>query len=113
MHERGIALSVIEAVIRNGLEGQPLRIHVTGGETEPAAFADALLAHLESDPRWTAPRTEVVRGESVARCSGCAREFTASGSTASCPDCGSPALPGHGGEQIEIEALPDHGGVSG
>ncbi len=113
MHERGIALSVIEAVIRNGLEGQPLRIHVTGGETEPAAFADALLAHLESDPRWTAPRTEVVRGESVARCSGCATEFNASGSTASCPGCGAPALPEHGGEQIEIEALPDHSGVSG
>lgn len=105
MHEQGIAASVIEAVLRNGLARMPLRLLVTGGRSDPAAFDAALLSHLEADPRWAVARVEIVHQAVDTVCSGCARIVKGGAAGDACASCGAPPLPVSFAERIEVEAL--------
>ena len=103
MHEAGLAASVVEAVAREGLNGKPLRIFVSGGHGDPDAFDAALVAHIVADARWTDAPIAVEHTPQARVCSACSETFAGASDSADCPRCGGAALPAPGFEQIAIE----------
>lgn len=104
MHEQGIAASVIGTLLARDVRDARVRLHVSGGRTDSAAFDAALRAHLEADPRLTL-ELEIVHAPADFVCAWCAAPFVTSTQDTECPGCGGPPLPAAADEQLEIELL--------
>lgn len=103
MHEAGIARGIAETLREEGLLGVPVRVLVTGGHDEPAAFDASLLFHLGlAAPENDLALIRIVHLPSERWCSGCGLRFEAVGEV-DCPSCGAATMGTHIDERVEIE----------
>lgn len=103
MHEAGIARAIADTLRAEGLLGVPVRVLVTGGHDEPAAFDASLLFHLElAAPDVDLALLRIVHLPSGRWCPSCGERSEAAGE-ADCPACGSATMASQPDERIEIE----------
>lgn len=104
MHEAAIARAIAATLRDRALTERAVRIVVTGGHTEPAAFDAALLEQLgRARPQLDLDRIEVVHRPGELRCIDCGVTFP--DTLDACPTCRGPGLPGRMDESIAIEVL--------
>jgi Zn finger protein HypA/HybF involved in hydrogenase expression len=104
MHEAGLARAIAETIRQQGLVGARIRILVTGGHDDPAAFDSSLLFHLElAAPELDLGRIAIVHEPSERWCPSCGLRSKAVGD-ADCPACGRATMADRTEERIEIEA---------
>ncbi len=109
MHEAGIARAIAETLRTEGWLGVPVRVLVTGGHDEPAAFDASLLLHLElAAPEVDLALVSVVHLPSGRWCPSCGHRFEAVGEV-DCPVCGSATMGSQMDERIEIERVDGPG----
>jgi len=105
MHEAALAGTIAlrwREARQAGLRGHP-RLLVRGAHHEPIDFDAAVRLHLAVvAPDLDGERLEIVHLPVVRLCSGCGRRFMAGQADASCPTCGSIALPRATAEEIEL-----------
>jgi hypothetical protein len=103
VHEAGIATAVAAEIRERGLDPSRVRLLVTGGHGDLAAFDAALVAHLEAAaPGAGLGRVRIVHLATSRLCARCAAPFKAIDEAVSCPACGGPGIaPGHA-ESIEL-----------
>jgi hypothetical protein len=103
VHEAGIARAIAETLRAEGLLDVPVRVLVTGGHDDPAAFDASLLFHFElAAPDVDLALVRIVHLPSDCWCPTCGHRFEAVGEV-DCPACGGPTMGSRLDEHIEIE----------
>ncbi len=102
MHEAGLAKGIAAQIQHRRARGSDVRILVTNGHDEPAAFDDALRLHLAAAvPGLDVDAIEIVHRPQARLCGDCAVPFT--GQVADpCPACGGAGVSISAPERIEI-----------
>lgn len=104
MHEAGLAVAVAAEIKARRLDPGRVRVVVSGGHADPAAFDAALRAHLDAtEPALGLGAVGIVHARVPNLCAGCASFFRAVEPAASCPSCGGPGMPLGGPESVELE----------
>jgi len=109
MHEAGIARAIAETLRGEGFVGVPVRVLVTGGHDEPAAFDVSLMFHLGlAAPEMDLSMVRIVHLPSERWCPTCGHRFDAVGES-DCPACGGATMGSRLDESIEIERVDGPG----
>lgn len=104
MHEAGVAVTLAAEIRERGLDPARVRIVVSGGHADPAAFDAALRAHLDAvAPATGLSSVGIVHAPVPHLCAHCASLFRAIDCGATCPSCGGPGMALSGPELIELE----------
>jgi Zn finger protein HypA/HybF involved in hydrogenase expression len=112
MHEAALASSVARSIRERAPPGVPIRLFVSGGHSDIAAFDAALRFHLSaSDPGLDLDSITIEHLAEERMCLSCGRSFAAIGALADCPSCAGIGLTRPGPERIEI-SWNDHGRIS-
>lgn len=102
MHELGLARAIAATIRTHGWENRTVRVHVSGGHSQPEEFDRALLAHISCEaPEFANGCVTVVHMPASLMCSVCATSYEALPGVA-CARCGGPPLPSLEPEQIEL-----------
>lgn len=102
MHEARVARTVAREVEGRGLAGHELRLVVSGGHADRAAFEAALRTQLAAAlPHVDVTRIEIVHRPGPQLCNGCAGAFIAPPGER-CPMCGSDGTPLPAPERVEL-----------
>ena len=113
MHEAALAGTIADRwreANRAGLAGRP-RLLVRGAHHEPVDFDAAVRLHLAIvAPELDGGALDIIHLPIDRLCSGCGDRFTADQATATCPTCGSVALPRAVAEEIELDWSDERAG---
>jgi hypothetical protein len=105
MHEAGVARAIAAEIRERDLASARLRVVVTGGHDEPAAFDDSLRLHLALElPDVDVGAIEIVHAPEARLCGTCATPFSGIAEDA-CPACGGAGLTIPTPERVELEWL--------
>jgi Zn finger protein HypA/HybF involved in hydrogenase expression len=104
MHEAGIAALIVGALREHEQRGQPARVLVRGGHTDPDSFDVSLRVHLlAADPKLDLGTIEIVHLPVSLTCANCGESFEAEATAAECPTCGGGAWPYYAPEEVELD----------
>jgi Zn finger protein HypA/HybF involved in hydrogenase expression len=104
MHEAGIAVLIVSVLHENGQRGQPARVLVRGGHTDPYSFDTSLRVQLlVADPKLDLHTIEIVHLPVPFTCANCGEQFDAQAAETACPLCGGGAWPDYTPEDVELE----------
>jgi hypothetical protein len=99
MHEARVAQSIVGEILDRGLQSYSLRVVVSGGHGDRAAFDEALRVQLAAAlPTLDVGGVEIVHRPAAQLCGGCGGAFIAEHGTR-CPMCG--------GEGVAVP-VPEH-----
>lgn len=112
MHEAGIAAAVAAEIRARGLDPARVRLVVSGGHGDEAAFDAALRTHLAGIAPDLVLDGLAIEHVPVTRiCGRCAAPFQAALAADPCPVCGGPGVAVPQPERVELEwASSDDGG---
>jgi len=104
MHEAALASALAGEISARGLNGRAVRVLVSGGHSDAAAFDDALRMHMAAiDPALDLSAISIDHVPEERPCLSCGESFAAVGMVASCPHCGGSGLTAPRPERIELE----------
>ena len=103
MHEARVAQSIVGEILERGLQSFSLRIVVSGGHGDRAAFDRALRTQLGAAlPNLDVDHIEILHRPAAQLCGGCGGAFIAEHGTR-CPMCGGEGVPVPVPERVVLE----------
>lgn len=103
MHEAGIAVAVAAELLDRGLDASRVRLMVSGGHGDMAAFDAALRAQLEAAaPGLGLSAVTIAHAPGPRLCAHCATQYRAAALDAPCTACGGPGIALSGTESVEL-----------
>lgn len=113
MHEAGIAAAVAAEIMGRGLDPAHVRLVVSGGHGDDAAFDSALRTHLAGvAPHLALDCLAIEHAPGTRICGRCAAPFEAALAADPCPVCGGPGIAVPQPERVELAwTRSDEGGA--